>query len=97
MFSEWTFLARYIVAGVERATQQSICRPTTQEEVDCMYREGIANVPMKMPAHPEKQRPERAVTTPRRMRQAIHDSNPEARAIPFRRRKAKERVRRELL
>ncbi|ETK97007.1 hypothetical protein L915_00387 [Phytophthora nicotianae] len=32
MFSEWTVLVRHIVAGVTRATQQSICRPTTQEE-----------------------------------------------------------------
>ncbi|EGZ15245.1 hypothetical protein PHYSODRAFT_286285, partial [Phytophthora sojae] len=72
MFSEWTVLVRHIVAGVEASTGARMQRPTSQRVADDLYQLGIAHVPMKPPTHAAKQRPERAVTTLRRIRQAIH-------------------------
>ncbi|KAJ8575566.1 hypothetical protein ON010_g3645 [Phytophthora cinnamomi] len=42
---------------------------------------------VKPSAHPHKQRLDRAVTTLRRIREAIHDANPDARSVAFRHRK----------
>ncbi|EGZ06162.1 hypothetical protein PHYSODRAFT_289085 [Phytophthora sojae] len=74
MFSEWTVLVRHIVAGVEASTGARMQRPTSQRVADDLYQLGNAHVPMKPPTHAAKQRPERAVTTLRRIRQAIHDT-----------------------
>lgn len=87
MFSEWTVLVRHIVAGVETGTGQSMQRPTSQQTADELYHLGMANTALKLPRNTEKQRPDRAVTTLRRIRQAIQEANPEARRMPFRSRK----------
>ncbi|KAJ8578590.1 hypothetical protein ON010_g609 [Phytophthora cinnamomi] len=59
-------------------------RPSSQQAADDLYHGGVANIPLKQPGHAEKQRPDRAVTTLRRIRQAIQEANPEARRVPFR-------------
>jgi hypothetical protein len=89
MFSEWSVLVRHITTGIEAGGSDEMQRPKSQEEADSLYYLGLPNVPLKPSAYPHKQRPERAVTTLRRIRQAIHDANPEARKVPYRHRKRK--------
>ncbi|KAJ8561846.1 hypothetical protein ON010_g7833 [Phytophthora cinnamomi] len=83
-FSEWTVLVRHIVAGVEASTGQSMQKPSSQQAADDLYRVGMTNISLKQPRHGEKQRPDRAITTLRRIRQAIQEANPEVRPVPFR-------------
>ncbi|KAE8897753.1 hypothetical protein PF010_g11352 [Phytophthora fragariae] len=83
MYSEWSVLVRHITTGVEVGGAE-MQRPDCQETTDRLCYEGMTNVPLKQSAHPHKQRPERAVTTLRRIREAIHDADPEAHSIPFR-------------
>ncbi|KAE8895104.1 hypothetical protein PF005_g1356 [Phytophthora fragariae] len=89
MYSEWSVLVRYITTGVKAGGGAEMQRPDCQETTDRLYYEGMMNVPLKPSAHPHKQRPERAVSTLRRIREAIHDADPEARSIPFHHRKRK--------
>ncbi|KAJ8539150.1 hypothetical protein ON010_g12722 [Phytophthora cinnamomi] len=59
-------------------------KPYSQQAADGLFLVGMANIPLKQPRHTEKQRPDRAVTTLQRIRQAIQDANPVARPVPFR-------------
>ncbi|KAK1938813.1 hypothetical protein P3T76_008888 [Phytophthora citrophthora] len=68
MFSEWSVLVRHIKAGVEGTTGNPMQYPATQAEADHLYQLGMSKVPLMEPTHLYKQRPERAVTTLRRIR-----------------------------
>ncbi|OWZ23123.1 hypothetical protein PHMEG_0002045 [Phytophthora megakarya] len=80
----------HINSGVDASGHVEMQRPVNQEQADLLYHFGISKLHFKPSKHPHKQRPERAVTTLRRIRQAIHDADPEARSVPYRKRKRKE-------
>ncbi|KAG6947142.1 hypothetical protein JG688_00015665 [Phytophthora aleatoria] len=89
MYSEWSVLVRHIITGVESDSGADMQRPDYQEETDRLYEQGMSKVPLEASAQPHKQQLERAVTTLRRIREAIHDANPRVRSVPFRHRKRK--------
>ncbi|GLE09573.1 hypothetical protein PINS_up021301 [Pythium insidiosum] len=86
-FSEWTMLVKHLVDAVERATSRPIQTPENEGQAHSLFRIAIEHVPMKAKQNEHKRRPERATTTLRRIREAIHDADPSARSVPFRHRK----------
>ncbi|OWZ10234.1 hypothetical protein PHMEG_00016948 [Phytophthora megakarya] len=87
IFSEWSVLVRHLTTAIETSTGTKMQRPKTQDEADSLYNLGMSNVLLKPSSHPHKQRMERAVTTLRRIRQALHDANPQPRSVLFHHRK----------
>jgi hypothetical protein len=62
--------------------------PQNRHEADELFNIAFKNVPMKSSADEKKsRRAGRAATTLRHIRKALHDANPDARTIPFPRRK----------
>lgn len=87
-YSEWTALVKHLSEAVEVSTGRALHTPQTQHEADLLFNTAIESVPMKMPAKGKtSRRADRAATTLRRIREALYEANPEARRVPFRRRK----------
>jgi hypothetical protein len=87
MYSEWTVLVKHLVAAIEKTLSTKMARPDNETEAHALHCIGIANVPLKASRNQRKDRTERAATTLRRIREAIYEANPNARKLPFRKRK----------
>ncbi|KAJ8535270.1 hypothetical protein ON010_g13469 [Phytophthora cinnamomi] len=87
-YSEWTVLVKHLRDAIKSTTVLDLKPPQSQHEADVLFDTAIANVPMKMtPDGKKPSRADRAATTLRRIREVLHDANPEARTVPFRLRK----------
>ncbi|KAE9197595.1 hypothetical protein PF004_g19786 [Phytophthora fragariae] len=87
-YSEWTVLVKHLSDAVKAATNRDFHPPQNQHEADELFNIAMKNVPMKSSAEEKKsRRTDRAATTLRRIREALHEANSDARTMPFRRRK----------
>ncbi|OWZ08435.1 hypothetical protein PHMEG_00019025 [Phytophthora megakarya] len=84
----WTNLVKHLCDTVESAIGTAVISPQSQHEAGIVFQTAMANVPIEFPHSVQKpRRPDRAATTLRRIREALHKANSSARTVPFRRRK----------
>ncbi|OWZ05036.1 hypothetical protein PHMEG_00022950 [Phytophthora megakarya] len=77
--SEWTNLIKHLFDAVKPTTGRDLQLPKRQPEADVLFRTAINNVPVKMPtSRRTSHRADRAAITPRRIREALHEANPDA-------------------